>query len=260
MGLIEVIQHVLPSPQAVTPVGVQLGQTLGSVVGDQFHPLEHGVTDQNRQPSPVPDHLVVLAGRGGIQTTPLLGVRSSCSLPLIDQAGINRTDNQPKPGDDILQALVQVLFGNRPVQGPVGIRKVAQEGPLRPGYAIARYVPVEVRGRLNHVAQDGLGVNLIVVGPRHVPAIAVKGLCQRIPHRHGVGHLLEPFHPILIFKPLLFHLLNCHIPGLSLLGLKYLPGILQGGLNHGNEIHIVRRIIGIQQLQGGQKKWRKRLI
>ena len=103
-------------------------------------------------------------------------------------------------------------------------------------------------------------MDLIVVGPGNVPTVAVEGLAQQLLQGLGPGHLLQTLHPFLVLQAILLHLLDGRVAGLPLLGLEYLPGILQGGLDHGEQVHVVIRILRIQQLQGGQQEGRKGLV
>ena len=60
-------------------------------------------------------------------------------------------------------------------------------------------IALKVARALQHVAQDALGRELVVVGPRYFLAVLVEGGIEQILERLFVGDILDALQAFLIF-------------------------------------------------------------
>ena len=121
-------------------------------------------------------------------------------------------------------------------------------------------VGLEVRGRLEHVAQDRLGAQAVVARPRHLLAVGLEGGAELVLERLGVGDLGELVHALVVLESLGLHLGEGPSARLALLGAKHLVGVLERGLDHGDEVEVVGVALGVEQLERREQEGRERLI
>ena len=122
------------------------------------------------------------------------------------------------------------------------------------------HVALKVARALEHVAQDALGRELVVVGPGHLGAVLGKGAGEHLFERLGVGDLLQALEALLVVDAVCLH--SCHgaVALGALLCAQHLLGVLERGLHHADEIERVGLALGVEQFERGQQEGRERLV
>ena len=113
---------------------------------------------------------------------------------------------------------------------------------------------------LQHVAQDALGRELVVVGPRYFLAVLVEGGIEQVLERLFVGDILDTLQTLLILDAVSLHFGHRAVARGTLLCAQHLFGILERSLDHRDEVHGIGLTLGVEQLQRGKQKRRERLV
>ena len=121
-------------------------------------------------------------------------------------------------------------------------------------------VTLKIARALQHVAQDALGRELVVVGPGHFLAVLVKGGVEQILERLFVRDVLNAFQTLLVLDAVGLHLGHSAIACGALLCTQYLLGVFERSLDHRDEVHGIGLTLGVEQLQRGKQKRRERLV
>ena len=169
----ERVEHAAPAQLSHTPILVQRSQLVGSSAGGEANALEQRVAHQHGEAAAVDDD--------GVRGTRGRGVQGRAGvLPFVHQAGVDRADHQAKPGHHVVELFVALVVRDGAVQRTVGLGEVAQQDALAAGDVVAGDVALEVAAALQHVAQDALGRELVVAGPRHLGAVLFKGRGEHV--------------------------------------------------------------------------------
>ena len=121
-------------------------------------------------------------------------------------------------------------------------------------------IALKVARALQHVAQDALRRELVVVCPGHFLAVLVKGGVEQILERLFVRDVLNTLQTLLIVDAVGLHFGHSAIARGALLCAQHLLGILERCLDHRDEVHGIGLALGIEQLQRGKQKRRERLV
>ena len=121
-------------------------------------------------------------------------------------------------------------------------------------------IALKVARALQHVAQDALGRELIVVCPGHFLAVLVKGGVEQILERLFVRDVLNALQALLILDAVSLHFGHRAVARSALLCAQHLLGVLERCLDHRDQIHGIGLALGIEQLQRGKQERRERLI
>ena len=249
------VECLLPANLAHAPVLIELAQVADVPAGRKGHAAEERVAYQQRAAAAVCYDLVDALRRHGVECGRVAGV-----LPLVHQARVDRAHHKAQPRDDVAQTLVALFDGHGAIEGTIGLSQVAQQNALGAGDAELLDIALKVARALQHVAQDALGRELVVVGPGHFLAVLVEGGIEQVLERLFVGDILDAFQALLVLHAVGLHLGHGAIAGGTLLRAQHLFGVLERGLDHRDEVHGVGLTLGVEQLQRGEKERRKRLI
>ena len=168
--LVVSVECFFPADLAHAPVVVELAQIANVPAGGKGHAAEERVAHQQRTAAAVRHDLVDSLRRRGVEGCRVAGV-----LPFVHQARVHRAHHKAQPRDDVAQTLVALLDGHGAIERTVGLCQVAQQNALGAGDAELLNVTLKIARALQHVAQDALGRELVVVGPGHFMAVLVEG-------------------------------------------------------------------------------------
>ena len=121
-------------------------------------------------------------------------------------------------------------------------------------------VTLKIARAFQHIAQDALGRELVVVCPGHFLAVLVKGGVEQILERLFVRDVLNALQALLILDAVSLHFGHRAVARGALLCAQYLLGVLERSLDHRDQIHGIGLTLGVEQLQRGKQKWRERLV
>ena len=121
-------------------------------------------------------------------------------------------------------------------------------------------VALKIARAFQHIAQDALGRELVVVCPGHFLAVLVKGGIEQILERLFVRDVLNALQALLILDAVGLHFGHSAIACGALLCAQYLLGVLERCLDHRDQIHGIGLTLGVEQLQRGKQERRERLI
>ena len=121
-------------------------------------------------------------------------------------------------------------------------------------------VALKIARAFQHIAQDALGRELVVVGPGHFLAVLVKSGVEQILERLFVRDVLNALQTLLILDAVGLHFGHRSVARGALLCAQHLLGILERCLDHRDQIHGIGFALGIEQLQRGKQKRRERLV
>ena len=93
-------------------------------------------------------------------------------------------------------------------------------------------VTLKVARAFQHIAQDALGRELVVVGPGHFLTVLVKGGIEQVFERLFVRDVLNALQTLLIVDAVGLHLGHSAIACGALLCAQHLLGILERCLDH----------------------------
>ena len=113
-------------------------------------------------------------------------------------------------------------------------------------------VALKIARAFQHIAQDALGRELVVVCPGYFLAVLVKGGVEQILERLFVRDVLNALQALLIFDAVGLHLGHSAIACGALLCAQHLLGVLERCLDHRDEVHGIGLALGIEQLQRGK--------
>ena len=139
------------------------------------------------------------AGRAHFLGLGALVARVAHLLPLVEQAGIHLADHG---------AQVEFHFAHRVVLGGVGhgLREDlvdAVQVPQQDAFGALQFVVADVIGegaeRLEHLARDGLGPDVLLADPRMLVGKGVEGGVDELAVRLRVFELLQLLHPLVVF-------------------------------------------------------------
>ena len=156
------------------------------LAGGKGYAAEERVAHQQRAAAAVGYDFVDALRRCGVECGGVAGV-----LPLVHQARVHRTHHKAQPRDNVAQALVALLDGYGAVERTVGLCQVAQQDALGAGDSELLDIALKVARALQHVAQDALGRELVVVCPGHFLAVLVKGGIEQLLERLFVRDVLN---------------------------------------------------------------------
>ena len=115
-------------------------------------------------------------------------------------------------------------------------------------------VALKIARALQHIAQNALGRELVVVCPGYFLAVLVKGGVEQVLKRLFVRDVLNTLQALLILDAVGLHLGHSAIARGTLLCAQHLFGVLERGLDHRDQIHGIGLALGIEQLQRGKQK------
>ena len=253
VGVAKLVQDGSPAPLAKAPGLVEVAERRQLLGLEEPHAAPQGVAHEHREAVTVLDHGVRHLGRQGVG-------HLARGLPGVHEAGVGGAHDEAKPRHDVVEALGALLGGHRAVEHAPGVREVAQQRSLRARELVVLDVGLEVRGRLEHVAQDRLGAQAVVARPRYLLAVGLEGGVELVLERLGVGDFGELVHALVVLEPLGLHLGEGPSARLALLGAKHLVGVLERGLNHGNEVEVVGVALRVQELERREQEGRERLV
>ena len=164
------VECLLPANLAHAPVLVKLAQVADVPAGRKGHAAEERVAYQQRAAAAVCHNLVDALRWRGVECGRVAGV-----LPFVHQARVDRAHYKAEPRNDVAQALVALLDRYGAIERAVGLGQVAQQNTLGAGDAELLDIALKVARAFQHVAQDALGRELVVVGPGHFLAVLVEG-------------------------------------------------------------------------------------
>ena len=121
-------------------------------------------------------------------------------------------------------------------------------------------IALKIARAFQHIAQDALGGELVVVYPGHFLAVLVKGGIEQVLERLFVRDVLNALQALLVFDAVGLHLGHGVVARGTLLGAEHLFGVLERGLDHTDEVHGIGLTFGVEQLQRGKQKGRERLV
>ena len=121
-------------------------------------------------------------------------------------------------------------------------------------------VTLKIARAFQHIAQDALGRELVVVCPGHFLAVLVKGGVEQILERLFVRDVLNALQALLILDAVSLHFGHRAVARGALLCAQYLLGVLERSLDHRDQIHGIGLALGVEQLQRGKQERRERLI
>ena len=197
------------------------------LAGGKGHAAEERVAHQQRAAAAVRHDLVDALRRRGVE-----GCRVASVLPLVHQARVDRAHHKAQPRDNVAQALVALLDGYGAVERTVGLCQVAQQNTLGAGDAELLNVALKIARAFQHIAQNALGRELIVVCPGYFLAVLVKSGVEQILERLFVRDVLNALQTLLIFDAVGLHLGHSAIACCALLCAQHLLGILERCLDH----------------------------
>ena len=131
--------------------------------------------------------------------------------------------------------------------------------PLGAGDAELLDIALKIARAFQHIAQDALGRELVVVGPGYLLAVLVKGGAEQILERLFVGDVLNALQAFLISDAVSLHFGHRAVAA-RFLSAQHLLGILERCLDHRDQVHGIGLALGIEQLQRGKQKRRERLV
>ena len=253
MRLVELLERGAPLALAKAPVEVEAPQLVCTAQGSQAHALEEGVAHQHPHAAAVCHHRLLRVGRGE------LGGLSHAG-PLVDQRGVDAAHHHAQPGDDVVELLGALVERDSAVQHAEGVAQVAQQQALAAGDAVGRHVALEGVARLEHLAQDALGVDLVVARPGDLLAVHVEGALQQLLERFGVGNLLNLLEALVVVDAVCLHLGHGLVARAALLRAQDLARLLERGLHHAHKVERVVLVLLVEQLQGRQQEGRQGLV
>ena len=121
-------------------------------------------------------------------------------------------------------------------------------------------VTLKIARAFQHVAQDALGRELVVVCPGHFLAVLVKSGVEQILERLFIRDVLDVLQALLILDAVSLHFGHRAVARGALLCAQHLLGILERCLDHRDQIHGIGLALGVEQLQRGKQERRERLI
>ena len=225
--LVVSVECFLPANFAHAPVVVELAQVANMLAGGKGHAAEECVAHQQRAAATVRNDLVDALWRCGVECSGVAGV-----LPLVHQARVHRAHHKAQPRDNVAQALVALLDGYGAVERTVSLCQVAQQNALGAGDAELLNVALKIARAFQHIAQDALGRELVVVCPGYFLAVLVKSGVEQILERLFVRDVLNALQTLLIFDAVGLHLGHSAIACCALLCAQHLLGILERCLDH----------------------------
>ena len=181
-------------------------------------------------------------------------------LPLVQQRRVGLPHGLPQPLDQVLELRRPVLVGDRLPERAVGVGQVAQQQPLRPRQLVARDELGERHPLLPQLAHDRLRRQRVLGQPRVALPVDLVRRLQQLRERLRPGDLVEQRHPLLVLDPVRLHLVDRLAAGGVLLGHQDLPRRLQHALDHRHDVEGVRRLLGVEHVQRGQREVRQRLV
>ena len=235
------VECLLPANLAHTPVLVKLAQVADVPAGRKGHAAEERVAYQQGAAAAVCYDLVDALRRRGVECGRVAGV-----LPLVHQARVHRAHHKAQPRDDVAQTLVALFDGHGAIEGTIGLGKVAQQDALGAGDAELLNIALKVARALQHVAQDALGRELVVVGPGHFLAVLIKGGIEQFFKRLFVGDILDALQALLVLDAVSLHLSHGTVARSTLLCTQYLLGVLECRLDHRDEVHGIGLTLGVE--------------
>ena len=99
--IVEVVKRILPFVNAITPVFVKRAELVGFVEIHELHAAEHGVAHEHGEASTILHHGLLRAGRGQVRGGFGSVGAGSRVLPFVDQRGVDGTNHNAQPGDDV---------------------------------------------------------------------------------------------------------------------------------------------------------------
>ena len=256
VGLVIGVERLLPVGRRHAPVGVHFAQVAGPVERGEPHAGDEGVAHEHGEGASVADDDV-----GGLRSGDVFPAALVAGVfPFVDQARVDAAHDQAQPGDQVAQALVDLVVGNGFGEHAIGVGKVAEQEALRPGDLVALDVAFEIACRFDHVAQDRFWRQFVVVGPGNVLAIALEGGVEQIFERLGVGDLLQAVDALVVVDALGLHRGHGGVFGRPLLGAQDLPRVFERGFHHRDHVEGVGVGFGVEQFEGREHEGGKGLV
>ena len=101
MLIVEVVERILPFVHAITPVFVKRAKLIGLVEIHKLYAAEHGIAYEHGEASTIFHHGLLRTGRGQVRGGFGSVGADSRVLPLVDQRGVDGTNHNAQPGDDV---------------------------------------------------------------------------------------------------------------------------------------------------------------
>ena len=253
MRFVERIKHARPTALAEAPVDVEVAEGVGAVEGGQSHALEQGVANHERHAATIGNHLVAVLDGHRARLHARVG-------PFVHKARVDGAYHEPQPGHDVVELLGAALHRYGAVERAICLGEVAQQDTLAARDLVLRDVALKVAAGLEHVAQDRLGTELVVVCPRDLRAVRGERNVEHLLERLGVGDVLQTVEALLKVDALRLHGVHRRIAGATFLRSQDLLGVLERRLDHGDEVEGVRGALRIKQLERREQKRRERLV
>ena len=121
-------------------------------------------------------------------------------------------------------------------------------------------ITLKIARAFQHIAQDTLGRELVVVCPRYFLAVLVKGGVEQILERLFVRDVLNALQTLLIVDAVGLHFGHRAVARGALLCAQHLLGVLERCLDHRDQIHGIGLALGVEQFQCGKQERREWLI
>lgn len=191
---------LLPADLAHAPVVVEFAQVAHMLAGGKSHAAEERVAHQQRAAATVRHDLVDALRRRGVE-----GCRVASVFPLVYQARVDRAHHKAQPRDNVAQALVALRWvrcgraNGKPLPGSAA-------NALGAGDAELLNVALKIARAFQHIAQDALGRELVVVCPGYFLAVLVKSGVEQILERLFVRDVLNALQTLLILDAVGLHL------------------------------------------------------
>ena len=142
-------------------IGVLARQSLNRVAAHQFYTMEHRLTHCRTERMLVRrkrDRSVLVSAERNLVSNRLCsrirGLAFSQCLPLVQQGGVNRTNQRGQPIDDRLNLVRHRIVGNNLLHATICIRQITQQHAFGTSHVVTRNKLRECHRVLNHLTDN----------------------------------------------------------------------------------------------------------
>ena len=164
------------------------------------------------------------------------GCAFSQCLPLVQQGGVNRTNQRGQPIDDRLNLVRHCIVGNNLLHATIGIRQITQQHALGTSHVVTRNKLRECHRVLNHLTDNRLRRNLKIPNPRIRLHIGCERRLQQMSQRHRPRYRFQCFHTFVILHALGLHCGDGLTLGYRTLGKEQWTRIIENRFHNGQNI------------------------
>lgn len=182
------------------------------------------------------------------------------AFPLLDQAGVDLANHKPQVGLHLAHRIVLGGVGDSLGQDLVNAVEMAEQEALRTLKLVDLDVVRKGPELLEHLPGDGLGADVLLADPRVFVREGIEGFVHELATRFGVLQLIQPGHAFVVLDAFLFPLGHLAVLHLVELSTKDDLGVLENGLDEGDEVEGVVGCLRVEVWKGLEEVERERLI